>query len=81
METYQELYESLAKTVAVLESENKNLKKAIALFEVKERQWEDQKVKQQGIFQMMLDQKNKEHNEILEESQKLREQLRQARSM
>jgi hypothetical protein len=78
---YKELYESLCKAVAVLEEENKKMMRAISLYEQKERQWEGEKVKQQSILQTMLDQKNKEHNEILEENVKLREQLRQARSM
>lgn len=81
MADYKELYESLSRVIPSLESENKRLSEENKALMAQRRQWEEDKVKQQGMIQQLLDTKNREHNEILEENQKLREQLRVARSM
>lgn len=81
MDGYKDLYDSLAKTVAGLEAENGRMLNELLSYRAKERQWEQEKANQTAVITQMLTQKNKEHNEILEENQRLREQLRQARSM
>lgn len=81
MSDYKELYESLSRVIPSLEAENRRLSTENASLVAQRKQWEEEKVRQQGMIQQMLDTKNKEHNEILEENQKLREQLRVARSM
>lgn len=80
-EDYQKLYESLAQAAGVLEEENKRMMRELENFVLKEKQWQEEKAKQLAIFQFTLDQKNREHNEILQENETLREKLRQARSM
>jgi len=76
MQDFQTLYESLAKVVERQQCELADLKSQVSLCEQRGRQWELEKMKQQQIFQQMLDDKNREHNEILEENQRLREELK-----
>ena len=81
MPDFQTLYESLTKVVERQQCELAYMKSQISLCEEKGRQWELEKIKQQQIFQQMLEDKNREHNEILEENQRLREELRRFKVM
>jgi hypothetical protein len=71
---------SLQEHCQKLEVINADLQDRIVLMEMQKKQWEAEKVKQQQIFQLMLDNKNKEHNEILEENERLRGQLRKLKN-
>lgn len=77
MDDYKELYDSLAKACTVLEEENKKMMRELAVYEARARQWEIEKASQMAIIQSLLTQKNKEHNEILEENQRLNQQIRE----
>jgi uncharacterized protein YlxW (UPF0749 family) len=72
---YKLLYDSLYKAVERLQDRIKDYEAQIAIFQQKEKQWAYEKENQNRIFQEMLTAKNREHNEILEENQRLREGL------
>ena len=79
MPDYQELYNSLARVVEGMQRRIAGMEAQINLNEQKEKQWATEKESQLAIFQQMLNAKNTEHNAILEENQRLREELRQAK--
>jgi len=79
MPDYQELYNSLARVVEGMQRRIADMESQIKLNEQKEKQWATEKESQLAIFQQMLNAKNTEHNAILEENQRLREELRQAK--
>ena len=79
MPDYQELYNSLARVVEGMQRRIAGMEAQINLNEQKEKQWATEKESQLAIFQQMLNAKNTEHNSILEENQRLREELRQVK--
>ena len=76
MADYQELYNSLARVVESMQQRIAGMEGELRLYQEKEKQWAGERDSQQQIFQQMLNAKNTEHNAILEENQRLREELR-----
>jgi uncharacterized protein YukE len=73
---WESLYQGIVEANKALQAQVLDLQKQLSVLYEEKKQWTGDKVKQSDIIQQTLDQRNKAMNEVLEENQKLKEELR-----